>query len=181
MSWRYEWTGTCARTRSVNVEMSFRAAVLVLVLSMVAACGNDPGDGSSTTDAGASVESTEQPGSTAPPGSGRTTPTTSVTTSLSSAKGEVPDEVLALVLADAADRSELAIQDLVVVREESVEWSDGSLGCPRPGHSYIESLTPGHWIEVVAGDRTFDYRTDDQGNFRLCDGLDGTTPSTVDR
>lgn len=91
------------------------------------------------------------------------------TTSLAPVTGEVPEPILGDVLADAAGRAGVSVDQLEVVRSQFVEWPDGSLGCPLPGELYIQVIVPGYWVEVVGPERTYDYRLDDSGDFRLCE------------
>lgn len=98
--------------------------------------------------------------------------------------GEVPDHILEPVLEDASERSGVAIEDLVVIRAEFVEWPDGSLGCPEPGMSYTQAIVPGYRVEIEADGQNLDYRLDGSGGFRLCDGTiqspsEGGVPTTT--
>jgi hypothetical protein len=88
--------------------------------------------------------------------------------------GEVPEDALRPVLADASDRTGVATADLEVVRAQYVDWPDGSLGCPEPGMYYTQAIEPGYWVEVRADDLVLDYRLTVRGSFRLCEsGLPG--------
>ena len=42
--------------------------------------------------------------------------------------------------------------DLTVLRAEAVTWSDGSLGCPKPGRVYTQALVEGYLIIVDTPD-----------------------------
>ena len=46
-------------------------------------------------------------------------------------------------LRDAATVLGVPANQLQVVQVEAVEWSDASLGCPRPGAMYAQVITPG--------------------------------------
>ena len=56
---------------------------------------------------------------------------------------------MAAATADLATQTGLDPSTFVTVRAEQVIWSDGSLGCPEPGHMYIQVLTPGYWIQLA--------------------------------
>jgi hypothetical protein len=84
--------------------------------------------------------------------------------------GEVPQQLLDAILADAAARSALEPEAFTVVRAESVTWNDGSLGCPRPGMMYTQGPVHGYWVVLQHGDQTFDYRAGESGFFFLCEG-----------
>lgn len=47
---------------------------------------------------------------------------------------------------------------VAVVSTEAQEFNDSSLGCPEPGMSYLQALTPGHRVIVEAEGRRFDIR-----------------------
>jgi len=47
--------------------------------------------------------------------------------------GDVPADVLAAILGDAADRTGVPEADIELVRADAMTWSDGSLDCPEPG------------------------------------------------
>ena len=53
--------------------------------------------------------------------------------------------------------------ECTVVRDEAVLWTDGSLGCPRPGVMYTQAEVPGYWVELEIAGRRFDYRFGDLG------------------
>lgn len=109
---------------------------------------------------------------TVPPGS-LPDSTLGTTATIEPMTGEVPDDILAEVLADAADRSEVELDQLEVIRAESVEWPDGSLGCPRLGEFYIQMIVSGYWVEIRGPEQVYDYRLDESGNFRLCEESSG--------
>jgi hypothetical protein len=132
-----------------------RIAVLLALVAALGACGDDP-------------LSEPDPVETTVPA--RTPPTLErVDPAPAPITGEVPDEYLAPVLEDAAERAGLPVEELVVIRSEFVEWSDGSLGCPEPGMMYTQAIVPGYRVEVEAGDKVLDYRLDGAGRFRLCE------------
>lgn len=95
--------------------------------------------------------------------------------------GEAPVELLAAILADAAGRSGLETEVLVVIQDQAVVWPDGSLGCPKPGMMYTQALVDGFHILVQAGDAVLDYRAPSRGSFVLCESplraLPAQTPS----
>jgi hypothetical protein len=79
-----------------------------------------------------------------------------------------PEQLLTPVLADASERSGVPPAQLVVKGAWRRTWSDGSLGCPRPGEFYTQALVPGWQVIVQAGDQELDYRLADRGHFILC-------------
>lgn len=91
------------------------------------------------------------------------------TTASPAMQGEVPDELLEQVLADAANRAGVEASSLTVVRSEAVTWNDGSLGCPEPGVLYTQEIIDGYWVEIVIGDVDLDYRLNSSGALLLCE------------
>ena len=91
--------------------------------------------------------------------------------------GEVPQRILDPILKEAAALANVAREQLVVVRAEPVVWNDGSLGCPEPGNMYTQALVNGYWVVIDAAGKTYDFRVDRGGNFRLCPGGLGHPPA----
>ncbi len=83
-------------------------------------------------------------------------------------QGEVPADLLANIIADAAQRSGVDAAAIVVQQGEAVEWNDGSMGCPQPGVAYLQVIIPGYRVVLQAGDNNYDYRADTRGRFLLC-------------
>jgi hypothetical protein len=83
--------------------------------------------------------------------------------------GEVPEKTLDAVRADLARRSGATPEEMKVVRAEEVVFSDGSLGCARPGQSYTQATVPGYRVIVVVAGKQYDYRVTRRGSVLLCD------------
>lgn len=84
--------------------------------------------------------------------------------------GEVPQELFDTVMANLLDRSGASIDDVVVVKNEAVVWSDGSLGCPQPDVMYTQALVNGYQLVFEVNGISYDYRLSEQGYFLLCNG-----------
>jgi hypothetical protein len=65
-------------------------------------------------------------------------------------KGQVLQAILDPILKEAAALAKVDREQLVIVRRESVIWSDGSLGCPEPGMMYTQALVDGYWVAIGA-------------------------------
>ena len=85
----------------------------------------------------------------------------------------LPKSVLDPILADAATRSGVAVDQLVVVTALSITWSDGSLGCPEPGQAYTQVVLEGYRVSIRAGTTTYDYRGAGMSGFKLCKSAPG--------
>ena len=139
-------------------QKHMRTRVLLVAASLVlAGCALDDEAGqSSTTTTGPDVTSTTRSQDEA------TTTTTG--------GEELPDEaeVIAAAIADLARRLDIDGSDVSVVDAKSVEWSDGSLGCPQPGQLYTQAIVDGAQVLLGADGRLYDYRADADGNIVFC-------------
>lgn len=87
------------------------------------------------------------------------------------------DAQIAAAKADLLRRAPtLKTEDIRVVSAESVEWRDGSLGCPKPGMMYTMALVPGYQIILEAGGKTYDYRGANGRPPALCEPDSGVRP-----
>ncbi|HUG48859.1 MAG TPA: hypothetical protein VMP67_10665 [Candidatus Limnocylindria bacterium] len=95
--------------------------------------------------------------------------------------GEVPAEVLDVIVAEAAELAGVEPVDVEVVRAQQVTWNDGSLGCPAPGTEYTQEPVDGYWVELRVGDEQYDFRMSETGTPMLCPPGQGrpTSPGTV--
>jgi hypothetical protein len=55
-----------------------------------------------------------------------------------------------------------------LIRVEAREWSDASLGCPKPGQMYAQVITPGYLVVLEAGGQRLEYHTDAGRRVELC-------------
>ena len=83
--------------------------------------------------------------------------------------GEVPEELLNAIRADLEQRLGIDTRNLQPVRAESVNWNDGSLGCPRPDQAYTQAITPGYHVVFEIDKTYYDYRAKRDGYFMLCE------------
>jgi hypothetical protein len=84
--------------------------------------------------------------------------------------GETPANLLEDILADVVERTGAARQEIEIIRDQAVTWSDGSLGCPLPGVLYTQALVPGYWVVLQVRGEEYDYRASERGFFVLCEG-----------
>lgn len=89
--------------------------------------------------------------------------------------GETPLELLEAIKNDLAVQSASAIEEIRLIRDQAVTWSDGSLGCPQPGVFYTQALENGYWVVLQVGGKEYDYRATESGYYLLCEG--GGLPS----
>jgi hypothetical protein len=89
--------------------------------------------------------------------------------------GETPQELLEAIQSDLAARSGSASEEIRLIRDQAIIWSDGSLGCPQPGVFYTQAPVNGYWVVLQVGGKEYDYRVSESGYFLLCEG--GGLPS----
>ena len=86
------------------------------------------------------------------------------------------DKRVVAASADAAKRSGLPPAQVQVVKAESVTWSDGSLGCPRPGMLYTQALVPGYRVQLRVGSEVWNYHGSERGVMALCPAVQAQEP-----
>jgi hypothetical protein len=65
------------------------------------------------------------------------------------------DPLADLAVDTLASELEIPQDKITVVSVAAVEWPDSSVGCPRPGRSYLTVITPGHKVLLKVEDRTY--------------------------
>lgn len=151
--------------------------VSVVIASLVAAC-TAASTGAPSGSAGMSLPTAASSGTPSPSPNGSDDrasrlPIVSFPTGSPGPAIVLPPAVLDPVLADAATRSGVPREQLVVVSAESHTWPDGSLGCPQPGQLYIQIVMEGWQATVRAGTTLYDYRGAGTTTFKLCRTLPG--------
>jgi hypothetical protein len=62
----------------------------------------------------------------------------------------------------------LSDERITLVSAEEVEWPDAALGCPQPGMTYAQVITPGYRLTLQAGGETYLVHADLEGHAVLC-------------
>lgn len=112
----------------------------------------------STTTPSTTTSPIPQPKSAAP----------STTINLVPTEGLTMEETIQLAKEDLAGRLKIDAGEITVVSSESVTFNNSSLGCPQKGMSYLQVLTDGYRIVLVAGGVQYDYRVSTRGAIVLC-------------
>lgn len=68
----------------------------------------------------------------------------------------------------AADKFDLSLEEILLHSIVEKEWPDSSLGCPHPGESYMQQVTPGYQITLAAEKHFFVFHTDKKDRVILC-------------
>jgi hypothetical protein len=66
-------------------------------------------------------------------------------------------------VADLAQRQGIDAARVQVTRAEAVEWPSAGLGCPEPGRSYAQVVTPGWRITLTVNGQATVYHTNQTG------------------
>ncbi len=79
------------------------------------------------------------------------------------------DQPLAAAIALVAEEKGISEEEIVLLSAEPVDWPDSSLGCPQPETAYLQVITPGYKIVVLAGEEEVEVHTDMTGqNVVIC-------------
>ncbi len=154
-------------------------SVLLAAMLVLGACASDSDDeqgadpsAASTTDTAAGSSSTENEGDEPVTTNGGGTTVAGGEILRSYAGTTYPPELTGIVdlaIADLARSVDgVAASAVNVVEVAEVTWSDAGLGCPEPGFSYAQVVTDGLRILLEAGGQTYDYRSGEDGEPRLC-------------
>lgn len=73
-----------------------------------------------------------------------------------------------LAVSAAANEAGLPEDDVRVLSYTEREWPSTALGCPQPGFSYAQVVTPGYHVQLQAGETTYEYHTNLTNNVILC-------------
>jgi hypothetical protein len=84
---------------------------------------------------------------------------------------EASKKMVILVKGHLSQRLGIAVDQIVLSDVKPVVWRDASLGCPKPAIDYIPMETPGYKILLEAGGQTYNYHTDADKRFVLCNRL----------
>lgn len=84
------------------------------------------------------------------------------------AAASVPDDLLTLLKADAAQKAGVDVSQVVVISAQAVTWNDGSLGCPKPGVMYTQALVSGYEVVLSVGGSQVTYHTAQSRSFVEC-------------
>lgn len=69
---------------------------------------------------------------------------------------------------DLAKQLKVSVMDVVVVRREEIQWTNGSLGCPEPGKVYTQAIVPGYKVIFEFNQKQYEYHTNKNNRFVTC-------------
>lgn len=92
----------------------------------------------------------------------------------------VPPDAAAMVMAILASEMGVPVAEFKLLSYALVDWPDASLGCPVPGTSYAQVITPGWKILVGRRAEVYEFHTDWHGRlFINCTALKVKAGDTV--
>lgn len=121
------------------------------------------------------------------PATSQTSPTTMANTTIGSSRPPADQAVVDAALADLSQRLAVPAGQIEVESFGRVTWSDGSLGCPKPGEVYTQALVDGSRVILAHGGDTYDYHAGSDDQPFLCErptvssGPGLTVPTPTDR
>lgn len=77
-------------------------------------------------------------------------------------------EQVKLAIIDLAERLGAPADEIKILRDESVTWRNGSLGCPRKGMMYTQALVPGTLIVLGHDGHEYEYHAGRDGEAAYC-------------
>lgn len=75
----------------------------------------------------------------------------------------------ASAVAVLAQRVGVPEPDIAVQSVEAVDWPDSSLGCPQPGMTYAQFITPGYRVLLEVDGQAYEMHTDGRQTVVLCE------------
>jgi hypothetical protein len=73
-----------------------------------------------------------------------------------------------IAVREAASEAGVSEDDVRVLNYSEREWPSTALGCPQPGFSYAQVVTPGFEVKLEAGGTIYEYHTNLTTNVVLC-------------
>ena len=144
----------------------YRATLALTVVLLVAtACafgGDDPGAGPSPA----------SPSPSAPPTASRA-PSSTASPSPSGGNATLPEGLrtepaVAAAIADTAERAKVDPDQVVIAAWSPVTFTDGSMGCPKKGMSYTQSLIEGELLLLRVDASLYQYHAATGKPFTYC-------------
>ena len=85
-------------------------------------------------------------------------------------------DLIQKVKTDLSQRLSVSVDQINVGEVTEVEWSDSSLGCPQPGMSYLQVITPGYRLLLEAGGAQYEYHSSRDTYFVYCENPNPASP-----
>ena len=89
------------------------------------------------------------------------TPSTSVTSGL--------EGLIEQAKEDLAQRLNISVTQISLIKAKPVVWPDSSMGCPQPGMAYLQIPDDGALIILQVGDTSYEYHNGGNRGLFLCE------------
>jgi hypothetical protein len=88
-----------------------------------------------------------------------------------------PQALIDRAIAEISRQTNAPTANVTLVSSAAVEWPDASLGCPEPGKSYLQVISPGYRMVLQAGASVYEFHTTDAPDSPLvrCNATPGAT------
>jgi hypothetical protein len=137
--------------------------LLAVLLLLLAACGSRTPE--PTTPPPATEIPTQMPPTQPSPIETPVSPIETPVSPVERPSADIADVAVERVISEL----DAAPEDVEVISIEPVEWSDTSLGCPQPGQTYAQVITPGYRVVLDVDGETYEVHTDATGeNVVIC-------------
>lgn len=141
------------------------AVTLAFLLLATSACGSSKDGDPASPAPGSPTPTTPAPTATSPGGTASPSP--------SGGSATLPDDLrtrpaVAAAIADTAERAKADPAEVVIAAWSPVTFNDGSMGCPKKGMSYTQSLVEGELLLLRVDSSLFQYHAPTGGPFAYC-------------
>ena len=149
------------RNPATRVQFVTRFVPALLFGLLLTACGSSNADPTSTVQPAAPSATIAEQAAPTPTRSEEPTVTIPDDPDL------YPQPVM-LAIDAAANESGVPEEDVRVLSYTEREWPSTALGCPQPGFSYAQVVTPGFHVQLLADGTTYEYHTNLTTSVILC-------------
>lgn len=133
-------------------------SLLLVIGFLLAACGGDS-EPTATPSPALPVETPEIP---------VPTPPADENTPVIPDDDDVYPQPVQVAVEAAAEEAGVPVDEVRVVSYQERAWASTALGCPQPGFSYAQVVTPGYFALIRAGETVYEYHTNMTTNAVLC-------------
>lgn len=152
--------------RRLNRQIEVRQIAVLVLMALLAACGDAESDTLTTTSTSLADTSPTSVPMTDDSLKPKPEPPTSLPSGIGGGRQDLvtdasapstAEEAAEVAVADLATRLDVNASEIEVISASRHTWNDGSLGCPEPGQVYTQALTPGYRVIVSDGNEAYAY------------------------
>jgi len=142
------------------------AVALTVALLATSACAFSSDEDPASPTPGSPTPTTPAATATSPGGTASPSPS-------GGSSATLPDDLrtrpaVAAAIADTAERAKADPAEVVIAAWSPVTFNDGSMGCPKKGMSYTQSLVEGELLLLRVDSSLFQYHAPTGGPFAYC-------------